>query len=411
MGDASLDSSDKYLLAQRGYTIHRRIGEGSYSKVYSVSYQTKGDMEDEFPKNLKVQLACKLIKADKMPKEFVTKFLIRELNILTKLSHPHIIHVHSTLQRGNKYMIFMRHAEYGNLCDFLITHGALREKVARIWLRQIAVALIYLHTLDIAHRDIKCENILITANHNVKLADFGFSRFSVDHKGKPLFCSTYCGSLPYASPELLKGIPYNPKLSDIWSLGVVLFIMLNRIMPFKSDNLTDLWLSQMNKNYKFKSQVLKTTSPEAVTIVSLMLEPNCHERITLEDIIKSKWMAAEPKLLDLTDLEKKALVQAQEVREVIRPHKMAKSSKEISKEPQKKALPKKHTLSSTSDKVSSMKFEHEEKIEDSLFSDQIIRSESEDFTSTLIPKSASSTGEHFSAEEEHSPSVSEDTLI
>ncbi|XP_044729418.1 probable serine/threonine-protein kinase MARK-C [Chrysoperla carnea] len=93
-------------------------------------------------------------------------------------------------------------------------------KKTRVWLRQLALALQYMHTLELAHRDLKCENILITNNFNVKIADFGFARSVIDGSGKALSSETYCDSLSYAAPEILRVQPYAPKVADIWSLGL-----------------------------------------------------------------------------------------------------------------------------------------------------------------------------------------------
>lgn len=131
-----------------------------------------------------------------------------------------------------------RFAENGDLLDIMIRDGAISEPQTRFWMRQISLAIQYLHRLQIAHRDIKCENILVTRNNNVKLCDFGFTRFVVDSNNKRQMSETFCGSLSYASPEILKGLPYAPKISDMWAFGVMVFTMLNKAMPFDDTHAT-----------------------------------------------------------------------------------------------------------------------------------------------------------------------------
>ncbi|KAK9708076.1 Protein kinase domain [Popillia japonica] len=119
----------------------------------------------------------------------------------------------------------------------------------------MASGLQYLHNKNIAHRDLKCENILLSRRFNVKLADFGFARFCVDAEGRRVLSQTYCGSAAYAAPEVVNGTPYNPKLSDVWSLGIILFIMLNASMPFDDSNLRKLLKDQMTRNWVFRSRL------------------------------------------------------------------------------------------------------------------------------------------------------------
>ncbi|KAJ4444509.1 hypothetical protein ANN_06302 [Periplaneta americana] len=216
--DLKQTPSEEAILAARGYKLTKKLGEGSYAKVYLADYNVEKDNSSHH-----CQLACKIIDSQKAPKDFVRRFLPRELDILVKLNHPHIVHVHSIFQRRYKHFIFMRYAENGDLLDFILKNGAIAENQARVWLRQLALAVQYLHEMEIAHRDLKCENVLITSNFNVKLADFGFARFVIDARGKRCLSDTYCGSLSYAAPEILRGIPYNPRISDIWSLGITYY--------------------------------------------------------------------------------------------------------------------------------------------------------------------------------------------
>lgn len=168
-------ASEELTLSTRGYRLIKKLGEGSYAKVYLAEFKSEtSDNPDR-----KSQLACKIVDTAKAPKDFVRKFLPRELDILIKLNHPHIIHVHSIFQRKTKYFIFMRVAENGDLLEFVLKKGSISEAQARVWLRQLALAVQYLHDMEIAHRDLKCENALITNNYNVKLADFGFARYEL----------------------------------------------------------------------------------------------------------------------------------------------------------------------------------------------------------------------------------------
>lgn len=249
--DLLTSPSEENTLNSKGYRLLKKLGEGSYAKVYLAALKE----DDGKPADRRHQLACKIIDTAKAPKDFTRKFLPRELEILVKLNHPHVIHIHSIFQRRNKYYIFMRVAENGDLLEFILHKGAISEPQARVWMRQLSLALQYLHDLEIAHRDMKCENALITANYNVKLADFGFARYVVDAFGKRVTSDTYCGSLSYAAPEILRGMPYHPKIADLWSLGVILFIMLNKAMPFDDANMKRMYEQQTNRKWRFRAKV------------------------------------------------------------------------------------------------------------------------------------------------------------
>ncbi|XP_075210338.1 testis-specific serine/threonine-protein kinase 6-like [Lycorma delicatula] len=295
--------SDKNLFALHGYTYDKLLGEGTYSKVWLVKYhKTSGDIiHKEF------LLACKIIDTGRSPKDFTKKFLPRELDILIKINHPHLIHLHSIYQRRKKLFIFMRYAEKGDLLDHILVNGELKENRARLWARQLSLGLQYLHNLEIVHRDIKCENVLITINNNVKLADFGFSRFIVDSSGREYLSSTYCGSLAYSAPELLRGRPYDAKCSDIWSLGVVLFVMLNQCMPFKDVDMKKLYELQMNHKWNFRNRIISKITEDVKALVRGMIEPDPRKRMLIDDVVNSSWFSADDRLKVMSRREIDAL--------------------------------------------------------------------------------------------------------
>ncbi|CAH1113492.1 unnamed protein product [Psylliodes chrysocephalus] len=299
------NASDEEILLEKGYRLFKKIGEGSYAPVYLTEYIGKGTTE---PK----KLACKVIDLKKAPKDFVKKFLPRELEVLSLVNHPHIIHIQSIFQRKYRYYVFMSIADRGDLLDYLLVNGALNENRARVWFRQLALALQYLHEMGIAHRDLKCENCLISSNNNLKLADFGFARFVINEDGKNMASSTYCGSLNYAAPEVLKGSPYYPKISDCWSLGVILYAMLNKSMPFENKNVKELIGQQMNKSWKWRSKFVDILSEQVKSVVRQLLEPNSQLRMNIGEVMDSEWMKMDPRLREMTPDEERCLLKGRE---------------------------------------------------------------------------------------------------
>jgi len=188
------------------------------------------------------------------------------------------------------FFIFMPFAENGDLFDFIMRHGAIPEQQSKLWFRQMASGLQYLHSQNIAHRDLKCENILISRRLDVKLADFGFARFCADSDGRQVLSRTYCGSPAYEAPEILSQTPYNPKLADICSLGVILF-MVNASMPFSHSNLAALYKDQMSMKWAFHPSVRRIVSTSAKSVVARMLQPQPHLRNILNTLLTHKWLS------------------------------------------------------------------------------------------------------------------------
>lgn len=139
----------------------------------------------------------------------------------------------------------MEYAENGSLLEQIRRNDHLDEKQSRIYFSQICNGVGYCHDHGVVHRDIKCENLLLDRNMNIKLIDFGFSR-KITNNG---FSDTFCGSFSYASPEILQGQPYQPKFSDIWAIGVVLFSMVFGKLPY--DDSSHAKLLKVNYFYFF----------------------------------------------------------------------------------------------------------------------------------------------------------------
>ncbi|XP_063374000.1 testis-specific serine/threonine-protein kinase 1-like [Cydia amplana] len=257
-----------------------------------------------------VDLACKVIDTSVAPRVYLNKFLPRELDILAHVNHPHIIQVTNIYHRYAKYFVFMRLGENGDLLNFISMKGNLSEAQCRVWMRQLMCALEYMHALNIAHRDLKCENVLISLNYNVKLTDFGFAIRTRDGGSKNFMSETYCGSLLYAAPEVLKGIPYAPKMADMWSMGVILYAMLNKALPFNETSVRVLYDKQVQRKWRFRTKIVNMVSEECLGLVTAMLDPDAQARPTANAVFHGPWIAMEPRLAKYSPVEESLLKQA-----------------------------------------------------------------------------------------------------
>ncbi|KAJ1931213.1 Serine/threonine-protein kinase, partial [Linderina pennispora] len=162
--------------------------------------------------------------------------IVREVAINRLLHHPNICVLHDVIVHPNHYYIFQELVSGGQMLDYIISHGRLKEKHARKFARQIASAIDYCHRNSIVHRDLKIENILISANGNIKLIDFGLSNLYSPRS----HLSTFCGSLYFAAPELLNAQPYTGPEVDLWSFGVVLYVLVCGKVPFDDQSMPAL---------------------------------------------------------------------------------------------------------------------------------------------------------------------------
>ncbi|XP_061191127.1 testis-specific serine/threonine-protein kinase 1-like [Saccostrea echinata] len=267
------------FLSSNGYRLGPKIGEGTYSNVRIAERTRDGEI-----------LAVKMIDKRNAKKNYVKKFLPRELEISTLVKHPNVIVTHDVLYQGESVYIMMDYAEKGDLLQLIQACGTLSEEDAKRMFREMAEAIKYLHDLGITHRDLKCENILIMRDKRITVSDFGFSRMYLDQQHNAVMCKTYCGSRAYASPELLRGLPYDPRTNDVWSLGVILFIMICGKMPFDDRNIKEMLKKQISEGISIPDKVKERISSHCVELIHKILDPNSKSRIKIGNILQSEWL-------------------------------------------------------------------------------------------------------------------------
>ncbi|KTF87069.1 hypothetical protein cypCar_00008286 [Cyprinus carpio] len=210
--------------------------------------------------------------------------LFREVRIMKILNHPNIVKLFEVIETEKTLYLVMEYASGGEVFDYLVAHGRMKEKEARAKFRQIVSAVQYCHQKHIVHRDLKAENLLLDADMNIKIADFGFSNeFTIGNK-----LDTFCGSPPYAAPELFQGKKYDGPEVDVWSLGVILYTLVSGSLPFDGQNLKELRERVLRGKYRIPFYM----STDCENLLKRFLVLNPVKRGTLEQIMKDRWINA-----------------------------------------------------------------------------------------------------------------------
>lgn len=214
------------------------------------------------------------------------------------LRHKNLINFYQAIETTSRVYIILELAQGGDVLEWVQRYGACSEPLAGKWFSQITLGIAYLHSKGIVHRDLKLENLLLDKRENVKISDFGFAKMipashsvcnnpSLHQRNCFTHLSqTYCGSFAYACPEILLGLPYNPFLSDTWSMGVILYTLLVARLPFDDTNLKKL-LKETQKEVTFPPNL--SVSQECKNLIFQMLR-QATKRATILDIIKDPWV-------------------------------------------------------------------------------------------------------------------------
>ncbi|XP_036965928.1 serine/threonine-protein kinase SIK1 [Acanthopagrus latus] len=256
------------------YEIIRTLGKGNFAVVKLAKHKVT-----------KTQVAIKIIDKTRLNPSNLEK-IYREVQIMKLLNHPHIIKLYQVMETKDMLYIVTEYAKNGEMFDHLTSNGRMSEDEARKKFWQILTAVDYCHRHHIVHRDLKTENLLLDANMNIKLADFGFGNFY--NAGEPL--STWCGSPPYAAPEVFEGKEYEGPQLDIWSLGVVLYVLVCGSLPFDGPSLPAL--RQRVTEGRFRIPFFMSQDCENLIRKMLVVDPA--RRISVAQIKQHRWMLADP---------------------------------------------------------------------------------------------------------------------
>ncbi|XP_034145863.1 MAP/microtubule affinity-regulating kinase 3 isoform X3 [Esox lucius] len=261
------------------YRLLKTIGKGNFAKVKLARHILTGR-----------EVAIKIIDKTQLNPTSLQK-LFREVRIMKILNHPNIVKLFEVIETEKTLYLIMEYASGGEVFDYLVAHGRMKEKEARAKFRQIVSAVQYCHQKHIVHRDLKAENLLLDADMNIKIADFGFSNeFTMGNK-----LDTFCGSPPYAAPELFQGKKYDGPEVDVWSLGVILYTLVSGSLPFDGQNLKELRERVLRGKYRIPFYM----STDCENLLKRFLVLNPAKRGTLEvreegpnQIMKDRWINA-----------------------------------------------------------------------------------------------------------------------
>ena len=265
------------------YSIVKDLGHGSYGQVKKVKHKQLGEIR-----------AMKITNK----KSDSSKY---EIEILRKISHPNITNIFEIFADSKKYYVIMEFLEGGELFEAITSIGSFTEASACKVMKQILSAVYYLHSNRIVHRDLKPENIMLTqkpknANYQIKLIDFGTAK--IFKPGKKM--NKFIGTSYYIAPEVLKE-RYDEKC-DVWSCGVILFILLCGYPPFNGNTNVDIFHAIQNQNPIFGGEEWEDITPEAKDLIKLMLKKNPNERLSAEMCLRHKWF----RMIDDTDKNKQS---------------------------------------------------------------------------------------------------------
>lgn len=270
--------------AQGDHKKHRIYHVGSYELGKTLGNGSFGKVKLGTNVFTKEKVAIKLFKHRKFTSAQRIESSKREVEIMKLLSHPNIVKLLDVVEKpeeGITYLV-VEYVAGGELFDYIVAQGRVKERESRQLFRQVVSAVEYCHANLIVHRDLKPENVLLDAEGNVKISDFGLS--NMIEPGKLL--DSFCGSPLYAAPEILTAERYVGPPVDVWSMGVILYALLCGHLPWNGESQAEISHNSIKGNYDEPEYL----SPSVRDLVRKMLNPNPKERLTISEIRLHPWV-------------------------------------------------------------------------------------------------------------------------
>ncbi|CAK8542158.1 unnamed protein product [Lathyrus sativus] len=254
------------------YELGRLLGQGTFAKVYHARNLITG-----------VSVAIKVVDKEKILKVGMVDQIKREISAMKLVRHPNVVELYEVMATKTKIFIIMEYAKGGELFN-KVAKGKLKVDVARAYFQQLMSAVDYCHSRGVCHRDLKPENLLLDENENLKVSDFGLSALSESKRQDGLLHTT-CGTPAYVAPEVINRKGYDGSKADLWSCGVILFVLLAGSLPFQDQNLMEMYRKISEGEFKFP----KWFALEVRQLLSKILDPNPKTRISMAKIMENSW--------------------------------------------------------------------------------------------------------------------------
>lgn len=254
------------------YELGRLLGQGTFAKVY-------------YGRNMKTgqSVAIKVIDKEKVLRVGLINQIKREISIMRKVRHPNILELYEVMATKTKIYFALEYAKGGELFD-KVSKGRLKEHIARRYFLQLITAVDFCHSRGVYHRDLKPENLLLDENDNLKVSDFGLSALAESKRQDGLLHTT-CGTPAYVAPEVINRKGYDGDKVDVWSCGVILYVLLTGYLPFHDSNLMEMYRKIGKAEFKCPNWF----PPDVRRLLTRMLEPNPSYRITIAKVKENPW--------------------------------------------------------------------------------------------------------------------------